>query len=222
MSLPDTPLPPVLAARNLTVSRGGRQLFAGLSFEVPAGSVLLLRGANGAGKTSLLLALSGAIRVESGETVFPGDNAEAEPASRMHLLLVQNAVKPRLTVGENLAFWRVVNGPTGIAAGVALEQVGLGGLEAIEAGHLSTGQTRRLALARLLVSRRPIWLLDEPSTGLDTDGEALVREMIVSHCAGGGIAVVATHHDLGLEGRGIGVETVMFRAGATTLSGVPW
>lgn len=218
MSLPDTSPPPVLAARNLTVSRGGRQLFAGLSFAVPERSVLVLRGPNGAGKTSLLLALTGAIRPESGETAFRDDDA----AASIHLLLVQNAVKPRLSVGENLDFWRVVNGPTGIAAGAALERVGLGGLDAIEAGHLSTGQTRRLALARLLVTRRPIWLLDEPATALDTDGEALVRDMIVGHCAGGGIAVVATHHDLGLGGHGIAVETLNFSAGSTTLREVPW
>lgn len=99
---------------------------------------------------------------------------------------------------------------------------GWAGSNRIEAGHLSTGQTRRLALARLLVSQRPVWLLDEPSTALDSDGEALVRDMIVAHCAAGGIAVVATHHDLGLSGRGIGLETLMFSAGTTQLSEVPW
>jgi len=222
MSSPDAPPPPVLAARNLTVSRGGRQLFAGLDVSVPPGGALLLRGPNGAGKTSLLLALCGAIRLETGDVQFSGAGADGDGAGRLHLLLVQNAVKPRLTVGENLEFWRTLNGPDGIATGAALERVGLGGLESIEAGHLSTGQTRRLALARLLVSQRPVWLLDEPSTALDSDGEALVRDMIVAHCAAGGIAVVATHHDLGLSGRGIGLETLMFSAGTTQLSEVPW
>jgi heme exporter protein A len=218
MSSPDASPPPVLAARNLTVSRGGRQLFADVSFALSAGSLLILKGPNGAGKTSLLLALAGAIRLESGEIA----HRDEESASATHLLPVQNAVKPRLTVAENLGFWRAVNGPTGGAVDAALARVGLSGLGAIEAGHLSTGQTRRLALARLLVSRRPVWLLDEPATALDSDGETLVRDMLVDHCSGGGVAVVATHHDLGLAGQGIGVETLTFEAGATRLSEVPW
>jgi heme exporter protein A len=198
MSTPDALPPPILAAQNLTVSRGGRMLFSGLNLAVPAGGVLVLRGPNGAGKTSLLLALAGVLRPDDGSVTFRDRGETLEREAFIHLLLVQNAVKPRLTVGENLGFWREVYGATGIAAGAALERVGLGGLGVIEAGHLSTGQTRRLALARLLVSRRLIWLLDEPATALDAAGEALVREMIVDHCGGGGIAVAATHHDLGL------------------------
>lgn len=210
MSTPDALPPPILAAQNLTVSRGGRMLFSGLSLSVPAGGALVLRGPNGAGKTSLLLALAGVLRPDDGSVTFRDRGEELEREAFIHLLLVQNAVKPRLTVSENLGFWRAVNGATGVEAEAALERVGLGGLGPIEAGHLSTGQTRRLALARLLVSRRLIWLLDEPATALDADGEMLVRDMIVEHCAWGGIAVAATHHDLGLSA----AQSLTIRAGA--------
>jgi heme exporter protein A len=144
---------PLLTAENLTLVRGGRQLFAGVSLSLVAGQFLLLRGPNGAGKSSLLLTLAGLLRPAHG-TIGP---QEHEP---LHILAHSSAVKSRLTLAENLAFWRRVNGPTGLSIEAALERVGLGGLGAIDAGHLSAGQTRRLALARLLVTDRRIWLLD--------------------------------------------------------------
>lgn len=195
MTAASTPPTPSLAVRDLTLRRGGRVLFSGLGFAVAAGEVLLLRGPNGAGKTSLLLALAGVLRPETGRIDYRG-GGERERAADMHLLLPQPGLKPRLSVLENLAFWRAVNGPDGLSPAAALARVGLGGLAPIEAGHLSTGQVRRLALARLLVSRRRLWLLDEPTSGLDTAGEALVAELLAEHCAGGGLAVVATHHDI--------------------------
>jgi heme exporter protein A len=181
-----------IAVRDLALERGGRKLFAGLSFALAAGGLLLLRGPNGAGKTSLLLTLAGILRPEAG-TVAAGDAAE------MHLLSAENAIRRKLTVTENLSFWRSVMGPTGAATADALARVGLGGLGDIEAGHMSTGQQRRLALARLLVSRRKIWLLDEPTAALDAAGEQLVADLIGEHLAGGGLAVVATHHDLAVD-----------------------
>lgn len=183
----------------LAVSRGGRQLFAGLSFRMRAGAALTLSGANGAGKTSLLLALAGALRPEAGGIVCRdalGATIDREP--HLHLLATYNAVKPRLGIAENLRFWRDLLGPTGLPVAAALERVGLGGLDGIEAGHLSTGQQRRLALARLLVSRRPLWLLDEPTAALDAAGERLVAALIDEHCRAGGIAIVATHQALDL------------------------
>jgi heme exporter protein A len=199
MSADNAPPPAVLHVRKLMVERGGRTLFSDLSFDTPAGALTLLRGPNGAGKTSLLLALAGLLRPAEGAVEYQQAGRSTPRAPETHLLPVGNAIKGKLTVAENLDFWRALNGPGGIGAGDALERVGLGGLEDIEAGHLSTGQQRRLALARLLVSRRKIWLLDEPTAALDTEGETLVAALIGEHLAAGGLAVVATHHDLAVD-----------------------
>jgi heme exporter protein A len=213
MTAPDALPPPHLVASGVTVARGGRTLFSNLGFIVASRGLLLLRGANGAGKTSLLLAIAGTIRPEIGSIEYKVSGAAVEAAPLIHLLAIHNAIKPRLTVAENLDFWRAVNGPTGIAAGLALERVGLGGLEPIEAGHLSTGQQRRLALARLLVSRRAIWLLDEPTASLDSEGETLVAGMLAEHCDAGGIAVVATHQPLAVSAGTVATLTIAQGAG---------
>ena len=180
---------PLLAGQNLTLVRGGRQLFEGVSLSLAAGDVLLLRGPNGAGKSSLLLTLAGLLRPASG-TIGPD-----EPPP-MHLLAHSSAVKSRLTLAENLTFWRRVNGETGLAVEAALERVGLGGLGAIEAGHLSAGQTRRLALARLVVTDRKIWLLDEPLAALDDAGARLLAALVAERAASGGGIIAATHDDI--------------------------
>jgi heme exporter protein A len=199
MSAANAHFPPTLNVRNLTVERGGRTLCSDLSFSVGAGGLVLLRGPNGAGKTSLLLALAGVLRPATGEIDYKEQGASMPAAALLHLLPVQNGIKGRLTVGENLSFWRAVNGENGEDVGAALMRAGLGGLEDIEAGHLSAGQQRRLALARLLVTRRPIWLLDEPTASLDAEGEALVSTLIAEHVRAGGLAIVATHHDLAVD-----------------------
>src|SRR5690606_10320963 len=124
---------------------------------------------------------------------------EIEAEDGVHLLSHRNAIKPRLTVRENLDFWAGINAPTGPDPLAALERVGLGPISHIDAGYLSAGQTRRLALARLLVSRRPVWLLDEPTAALDTEGHALVAALIDEHLAGGGLAIAATHDPLSLD-----------------------
>lgn len=198
MNAPKAPPSPRLELRGLSLSRGERVLFRDLSAALSGPGVLELRGPNGAGKTSLLLAIAGIIRPFAGTILYSGSGEDGSLASDAHLLLAQNALKARLSVAENLAFWQAVNGRAAAAPEAALERVGLGGLGGIEAGHLSTGQLRRLALARLLLNARPVWLLDEPTAALDAGGETLVAEMLTEHCAGGGIAVVATHHDLHL------------------------
>lgn len=197
---------PHLRVRGLTVRRGERLLFEDLDFAVEPGGVLLLRGPNGVGKSTLLMTLAGIVRADAG-------TIEGVGRTGLHLLNYQSGLKPRLTVVENLEFWRAMHGSTGPQADTALEVVGIGSLGPLEAGYLSSGQLRRLGLARLLVSARPIWLLDEPTAALDSDGEALLGRLIDGHRAGGGIAIVATHHDLRLADAA-GVETLVLGGGA--------
>lgn len=188
------PTPPMLVqVTTLALNRGGRLLFTDLSFYLWRQGILLVRGPNGVGKSSLLQVVAGILRPDAGRVGWYLDDPEAPG---LHYVGHAAGVKSRLTAAENLAFWREVNGPTGMTVGDALEQVGLGGLGGIEAGHLSAGQTRRLALARLLVSRRPVWLLDEPTSSLDAAGRELVGRLIRDHAAGGGTVMAATHDDI--------------------------
>ena len=198
-----------LSVDGLTVRRGERVLVAELSFSVPPGAALLLRGANGVGKSSLLLALAGIVRPEAGRI-------DGNAPERLHHLGYQTGLKARLTLIENLDFWRTMHGATGVTPAEALEIVGLVGLDGLgglETGFLSSGQVRRLSLARLLVSRRPVWLLDEPGAALDAAGEALLGRLLDAHLAQGGLAVIATHHDLMLSGAAL-VATLMLGDGA--------
>ena len=182
---------PLLTVDALALSRGGRLLFEGIGFTLAPGDLLALRGANGAGKSSLLLALAGILRPAAGRIDW-----HAEEAPKLHLLGHLPGIKARLTLAENLDFWRAVNGPTGMATGAALATVGLGGLDDLDAGYLSAGQTRRLALARLLVTERRIWLLDEPHAALDAEGDGLVGRIVAAHRATGGAVIAATHDAL--------------------------
>jgi heme exporter protein A len=182
---------PLLSVENLALSRGGRALFAGLGFSLGPGGLLLLRGPNGAGKSSLLLALLGVLRPEAGTIDW-----HAEEPPKLHYVGHQAGVKTRLTLLENLRFWRDVNGETGIGAEAALEEVGLGAIGALDAGYLSAGQTRRLALARLLVTDRKVWLLDEPLTALDAEGALLAVRLIARRLETGGAVIAATHDDI--------------------------
>jgi heme exporter protein A len=191
MTDPEAATASSIRVRGLTVRRGERLLFEALQFDVTPGGVLLVRGPNGVGKSTLLLTLAGIVRAEAG-------TIEGVEGTDLHLLNYQSGLKPRLSVGENLRFWRDLNQPTGLAVDAALERVGILPLLELETGYLSSGQLRRLSLARLLVSRRPIWLLDEPSAALDAAGEALLGRLLDAHRAGGGMAIIATHHDLPL------------------------
>jgi heme exporter protein A len=176
--------------------RGGRVVFASLSFALALGDALLLRGPNGAGKSSLLRLLAGLLEPAAGALSWDGRPVRADPAAhrgRLHLIGHRNAIKSALTVRENLAFAIAVLGASAEGIDRALARFDLAALEGVPARYLSAGQRRRLALARLLAAARPLWLLDEPDAGLDAANRAHLAGAIARHRAEGGIAVIATH-----------------------------
>lgn len=194
--LPATLSPRTLTVDRLAIRRGEREVVSGVSFSAGPGQIALLRGPNGAGKSSLLLTLAGAIRPASGTISIDGRSADDAPGEDMLLIGHLPALKPALTVTENLSFWADLNGDDPARIPAALGEAGLGDLMSLPGGYLSAGQTRRLSLSRLLVSDRPIWLLDEPTASLDTAGERFVGDMLARHLSRGGIAVAATHLDI--------------------------
>jgi heme exporter protein A len=189
-----------LLAESLSLSRGGRRLIEGLSFDVAAGEALVLTGPNGVGKTTLLRALAGFIAPEVGSVRLEGAQDEAAVAELAHYVGHANAVKAGLTVRENAHFWgRFLRGDVR-AVESTLESLHLADIAEVPAGYLSAGQKRRLGLARLLLAARPLWLLDEPTAALDVASQALLAGLMQRHLDGGGILVAATHGPLGLAG----------------------
>jgi len=190
-----------LRAWDLAIERGGRRLFSGLSFEAAAGSALIVTGPNGAGKSSLLRALSGFLTVQAGGVALDGGDPERTLGEQAHYLGHADALKSALTAGENLAFWAGALGgdPSREASRAALARVGLAHVIDFPARALSAGQKRRVALARLLIADRPLWLLDEPTTALDAAAQAAFAAIMQSYLDRGGIVVAATHAPLGLD-----------------------
>ena len=178
----------ILTVRDLAVTRGGLAILEGVSFDLAAGEALVLRGPNGVGKTTLLRSVAGLQPAEQGLV----DGAEDQIAYAGH----SDGLKAMLSVTENLRFWASVFGVTDIEP--ALVSFDLTELRGRMAGTLSAGQKRRLGLARLMVTGRPIWVLDEPTVSLDTASVALFAEAVRTHLNGGGSALMATHIDLGL------------------------
>ena len=198
-----------LLGRGVGCVRGGRDVFSGLDFEVPAGEALAVTGRNGSGKTSLLRLIAGLLTPAGGSIALEGGEAELTLAEQTHYLGHRDALKPALSVLENLAFWRdflggeIAEADADLAPDLAqsLASVGLDHATDLPAAFLSAGQRRRLSIARLVAVRRPIWLLDEPSTALDTAGQSLFSALMHSHLATGGIIIAATHGPLGIEAR---------------------
>ncbi len=180
---------PLLSLTNVACTRGGVTVLEGVGFSLKAGQALTLRGPNGSGKTTLLRTIAGLQPVASGEI-------ETEPDSIAYAAHA-DGIKATLTVAENLEFWAGLFGTVSIES--ALDAFELTPLRARRAQALSAGQKRRLGLSRLLVTGRPIWVLDEPTVSLDTAAVALFSKVIEAHLETGGAALMATHIDLGLE-----------------------
>ncbi|MBW4708486.1 heme ABC exporter ATP-binding protein CcmA [Roseobacter sp. YSTF-M11] len=178
-----------LEVRDLCVERGGVPVLMGVSFDLPPGKALILRGPNGAGKTTLLRTLAGLQPALSG-AVTGGEDLIAYASH-------SDGLKAMLTVSENLAFWADVFGQRDVTT--ALHAFSLEPLRDRLAGTLSAGQKRRLGLARMLVTGRPVWMLDEPTVSLDKDAVRQFATVVAGHLASGGSALIATHIDLGLE-----------------------
>lgn len=190
-----------LEVADLAGERGGETIFSGVSFRLESPGSLVITGPNGAGKSTLLRVLAGLLPVAAGNITWE-DGGDDWPtlSGAIHYLGHQNAMKPALTVAENLGFWRAFNGDYNASIDEALERVALGGVGHLPFGYLSTGQKRRVSIAKLLVSHRPVWLLDEPTSGLDRASEARFAELMEEHLSAGGMIVAATHLPLGLSG----------------------
>ena len=190
------------AGEGLVCRRGEREVLAGLSFELAAGGALLLTGRNGAGKSSLLRLMAGLLPPAGGVLSWNDANVTSDPAAhraRVSFVGDRDAVKPGLSVAGNLETWASLLGAYGAdAVPTALAQFGLASLADLPARYLSAGQRRRLALARLLLSPRPLWLLDEPHAGLDAASVTGLEETVNTHRARGGMVVVASHGGLEL------------------------
>jgi heme exporter protein A len=180
---------PSLAAENLACRRGERLLFRRLSFRLEAGAACHVTGANGAGKTTLIRAMAGLTTPYAGAVTREGALA---------LLDERTGLDPDLPLGRALAFWFALDG-TGEAEAI-MARLRLDALAEVPVGYLSTGQKKRVALARVLGQSAPVWLLDEPLSGLDTASQSLVSALVREHCAGGGIALIASHQPLEVPG----------------------
>jgi heme exporter protein A len=187
-----------LVVLDLAAARGGFRLFEGLGFSLGGGEALTVTGPNGVGKTTLLRIIAGFIAPEAGSIRLDGAADDITIADAAHFLGHRDGLKGVLTVRENLAFAQKLGGGAGRPVAAAADRLDVSRLLDLPVAVLSAGQRRRAALARLLVARRPVWLLDEPTAALDAASAALAASLIGEHVAVGGLVVAATHLPLGI------------------------
>ncbi|WP_075291779.1 heme ABC exporter ATP-binding protein CcmA [Pararhizobium arenae] len=195
-------MPLSLAVEGLGAKRGEDMIFKDISFVLKAGEALVVTGPNGSGKSTLLRVVAGLLAAEEGFVSVSGAET-GHPRELCHYLGHRNGMKRELTVEENLSFWKSFMGDSPGGSGMnvfeAEEAVGLPGIGHLPFGYLSAGQQRRVAMAKLLVAWRPIWILDEPTAALDAASERMFAGLMLAHLEKGGIALAATHQPLGLE-----------------------
>lgn len=190
-----------LSGHGVTCVRGGREVFAGLDFAAVSGEAVAVVGRNGSGKTSLLRLIAGLLVPAGGKIALEGGDDELTLPEQCHYLGHRDALKPALSVAENLIFWADFLGGERFDPTESLATVGLDHAAHLPAGFLSAGQRRRLSLARLLTVRRAVWLLDEPTTALDVAGQDMFGGLMRDHLASGGLIIAATHAPLGIDSR---------------------
>lgn len=188
-------MPMRLTGKELSCIRGGRRVLTDIAFAVSAGQGLLLEGPNGSGKTTLLRALAGLVPFCAGTVIFEGGAADTPPGEQAHYVGHADAIKPQLSVRANLAFWADYLG--GGDSDAALALFDLAAIADLPAAYLSAGQKRKLALSRLKLVQRPLWLLDEPNVSLDAAARGVLAGAMNEHMQSGGIVIAATHLDLG-------------------------
>ncbi|MCZ8184181.1 MAG: heme ABC exporter ATP-binding protein CcmA [Beijerinckiaceae bacterium] len=198
LSTPGRVPAPALAIRGLAMARGYRTLFRDLDIDLAPGQVLQLTGPNGTGKSTLLRLIAGFLRPDAGSIRWSPLPEDATPGECLHYSGHHEGLRDGLTAHDNVATLASLLGGDPGRAEAALIEVGAGPLAELPVEVLSAGQRRRVALARLLAAPRPVWLLDEPFTALDRDGQALVRRLIASHAQAGGLVIAATHQPLDL------------------------
>jgi heme exporter protein A len=190
-----------LSGRDISCVRGGREVFSGLDFVTASGEALAVTGPNGSGKTSLLRLIAGLLTPSGGSLDLEGGETDLTLPEQSHYLGHRDAIKPALSVLENLVFWRDHLGGETFDPAEILRLVGLDHAAGLPAAFLSAGQRRRLSIARLLAVRRQVWLLDEPTNALDADGQTLFATLMGDHLSRGGLIIAATHTPLGITSR---------------------
>ena len=192
----------LLSGTDLSVLRGERCIFAGVNFTLNRGELMLVQGANGSGKTSLLRSIAGLIELEHGYISWQGiPTKQNRQLFSAEIVWMAHRVgfKDDLTLIDNLRFENGLRSTTFAGIDVILRQLEISQLRNLPLRSLSAGQQRRVALARMLISDAQLWLMDEPFTNLDADGEALVIQLISDHMSKKGVCVLATHRDIDLE-----------------------
>jgi heme exporter protein A len=190
-----------LVVSDLAVDRGAGTIFEGVGFSLAEGEGLLVTGPNGAGKSTLIRAVAGLLHASAGSAVIEDDDGKwPNVAAAAHYVGPMNAMKPTLTVAENLAFWQAFGGPPAMTVDEALEVIGLPHTRDLPFSYLSTGQRRRVAITKLLLNCRPVWLLDEPTSGLDAASERYFATLVRDKLENSGIVIAATHLPIAVSG----------------------